>query len=77
MHMFLYPFHDCEYWLNDSCLIGVGINQEYAKCYDLADCQKPKVDDAACERFCGAKSFLLYGKCDTATNKCCCKSKTK
>ncbi|CAA0360303.1 unnamed protein product [Arabidopsis thaliana] len=28
---------------------GVGINQEYAKCYDLADCQKPKVDDAACE----------------------------
>ncbi|KAG7583684.1 hypothetical protein ISN44_As08g032000 [Arabidopsis suecica] len=56
---------------------GFGINQEYAKCYDLADCQKPKLDDAACERFCGAKSFLLYGRCDVATNKCCCKSKTK
>ncbi|EOA31995.1 hypothetical protein CARUB_v10015235mg [Capsella rubella] len=55
---------------------GFGIKQEYTKCYDLKECQKPKFDDAACERFCGAKSFLLYGKCDTTTGQCCCRSKT-
>ncbi|VYS52269.1 unnamed protein product [Arabidopsis thaliana] len=54
---------------------GFGIKQEYKQCYTPDPCCKGGNDE--CERFCVAKSGLLYGKCinDGSKDVCCCLTK--
>ncbi|WZY75838.1 hypothetical protein YC2023_022222 [Brassica napus] len=47
-----------------------GVKHEYKKCYKACN-----HDEDKCERFCGAMSFQLIGKC--FSDICCCISKNK
>ncbi|XP_002888467.2 LOW QUALITY PROTEIN: defensin-like protein 115 [Arabidopsis lyrata subsp. lyrata] len=59
---------------SDSTL-GVGIKQNWKKCFSPAPCQKAGTQ--GCMEFCRNISFLLFGECTTNSDQCCCVTKTK